>query len=69
VEQIKPGKAIKRQEEMPPQQQLKPPAPINTNNDQVMGSNSDSGEDERMRAEKDILNTHLEAVREEAQLI
>ena len=54
---------------MPPQQQLKPPAPINTNNDQVMGSNSDSGEDERMRAEKDILNTHLEAVREEAQLI
>lgn len=26
-------------------------------------------EDERMKAEKDILNTHLEAVREEAQLI
>jgi len=26
-------------------------------------------EDERMQAEKDILNTHLEAVREEAQLI
>lgn len=30
---------------------------------------SDDLEDERMRAEKDILNTHLEAVREEAQLI
>mgnify|MGYP001008364412 CR=1 FL=1 len=41
-------------------------------NDQVMGENelSQSDEDdERMRAEKDILNTHLEAVREEAQLI
>jgi len=32
-------------------------------------SGSDDGEDERMLAEKDILNTHLEAVREEAQLI
>ena len=30
---------------------------------------SDDMEDERMKAEKDILNTHLEAVREEAQLI
>lgn len=30
---------------------------------------SDEGEDERVQAEKDILNTHLEAVREEAQLI
>jgi len=29
----------------------------------------DQEEDERMKAEKDILNTHLEAVREEAQLI
>jgi len=29
-------------------------------------SQSDDGEDKRMRAEKDILNTHLEAVREEA---
>ena len=37
-------------------------------NDQIM-SGSDDGEDERMLAEKDILNTHLEAVREEAQLI
>jgi len=40
-------------------------------NDQVMGENEleQSGEDmedERMKAEKDILNTHLEAVREEA---
>jgi|TARA_B110001450_G_scaffold56316_1_gene52900 hypothetical protein len=26
-------------------------------------------EDERMRAEENILNTHLEAVKEEAQLI
>ena len=26
-------------------------------------------DDQRMQAEKDILNTHLEAVREEAQLI
>jgi hypothetical protein len=34
-----------------------------------MVDSSDDGEDERMRAEKDILNTHLEAVREEAQLI
>jgi hypothetical protein len=34
-----------------------------------MVDDSDEGEDDRMRAEKDILNTHLEAVREEAQLI
>lgn len=31
--------------------------------------NSEEFEDEKMRFEKDILNTHLEAVREEAQLI
>jgi hypothetical protein len=32
-----------------------------------MGENeSEDAEDERMIAEKDILNTHLEAVREEA---
>ena len=32
-------------------------------------THSDDSEDERMKSEKDILNTHLEAVREEAQLI
>lgn len=36
-------------------------------NDQDMTGSDE--EDERARAEKDILNTHLEAVREEAHLI
>ena len=58
---------------------MRPPSPLMSQqvpthpNDQVMGENeldnSEDAEDERMKAEKDILNTHLEAVREEAQLI
>lgn len=65
-------------QEQVPQQLMNPPSPLVTQqqvpshpNDQVMADNemSDEYEDERMRAEKDILNMHLEAVREEAQLI
>ena len=58
---------------------MRPPSPLMSQqvpthpNDQVMGENdleqSSNSEDDRMKAEKDILNTHLEAVREEAQLI
>jgi len=53
---------------------MQPPSPLASQQvpqhpDQIMGeiemSQSDE-EDDRMRAEKDILNTHLEAVREEA---
>ena len=58
-------------------QQMNPPAPLMSQHpndrDQQMVSSDDQNEmieqDERMQAEKDILNTHLEAVREEAQLI
>lgn len=67
-----------------PQQLMHPPAPLmNSNpmpthpskNDQAMQDQNDIYsesqvlEDERMRAEETILNTHLEAVKEEAQLI
>lgn len=55
---------------------MRPPSPLMSQqvpthpNDQAMGENelsqSEEGEDERLKAEKDILNTHLEAVREEA---
>jgi hypothetical protein len=55
---------------------MRPPSPLMSQqipthpNDQVMGEGemdqSEDGEDEKMKAEKDILNTHLEAVREEA---
>lgn len=63
-------KASRPEPEQAPQQLMNAPAPLQTQPaDQVMVDSSDDGEDERMRAEKDILNTHLEAVREEAQLI
>lgn len=62
-----------------PQQLMRPPSPLMSQqvpthpNDQAMVEGeldkSEEVEDERMKAEKDILNTHLEAVREEAQLI
>merc|ERR1712166_722830 len=63
------------QVEQVPQQQ-NPPAPLSSQ--QMPMHPSDNGqqemfdnqmEDERMRAEENILNTHLEAVKEEAQLI
>lgn len=55
---------------------MNPPAPLMSS--QQMPTHPSDGqsdlfdnqmEDERMRAEENILNTHLEAVKEEAQLI
>ena len=72
------------QVESVPQQLMHPPAPLMSQNqmpthpsknEQAMQQQNDMYaesqvlEDERMRAEETILNTHLEAVKEEAQLI